>query len=115
MLDELMMNFLTNKEESLQSLFKDIMKVQEHKKGLIQYLKNIDTCDMEEVDLRKKFKTMMSVAHEQEVVIEKLIMLMVVYMAGRNFDGDVATILTKLGKGEEALQAMFANKFKGKM
>ena len=39
-------------------------------------------------------------------------MLMIVYMAGRNFDVDVSTVLTKLGKGEEALKAMMANKFK---
>lgn len=42
--------------------------------------------------------------------IELLSVIALVYMGNSSFDRDVALILNRMGKGEEALQQMFKNK-----
>ncbi len=112
-IQELMFAFLNDKKSSLKSVLVDITTIENQIRGVDHFLKNIDDCDLEEVDIRKKFKTMMKVSNKQNRVILKLTYLILVYMQGDKFDTDVAHMLMKFGKGEEALQAMFKNKFKG--
>lgn len=45
--------------------------------------------------------------------IELLSVIALVYMGNSSFDRDVALILNRMGKGEEALQQMFKNKMGG--
>ncbi len=111
-LPELMFALLNDKKSGLKSILVDITTMENQIRGVDHFLKNIDGADLEEVDIRKKFKTMMKVSNKQNKVIMKLLYLILVYMQGNNFDSDVATMLTKFGKGDEALQAMFRNKFK---
>jgi hypothetical protein len=56
----------------------------------------------------------MKIQRKQSAINSKLLMLSLVYLIGNNFDADVGTALSKLGHGEAALQAMFANKMKGR-
>ncbi len=113
MLDKLFMKFLTEKERSLKSLLLDIETTTKYEKGLTQFLENIDEAEMTEANIRQKFKTMMKVVNYQNNIITKLLYLNLVYMQGSNFDSDVGTALSKMGKGEEALKAMLNKKMKG--
>lgn len=54
-----------------------------------------------------------SLRHTNETLKRTLITL-TVYVAGDNFTSDSAKVAMKLGKGQEALQAMFAQKMGGR-
>jgi len=113
MIDELFMQFLKDKKTSLKSIFEDMDQCDKFSTGLNQFIDVIDGAHMEKEDIRKKFKTMMKVVNKQNDIIKKLLILSIVYMQGSNFDSDIGTALNKMGRGEEALKTMFANKMKG--
>lgn len=58
-------------------------------------------------------KTMLDSVETNESLMEISILLLV-YTQSSGFDADVAKLLSKLGKGEEALRAMMDAKLKGK-
>ena len=47
-------------------------------------------------------------------VNQRLLMLIMVYVSGDNYQSDVAHALVKMGRGEEALQEMFKQKMSGR-
>lgn len=53
-----------------------------------------------------------SIAHLNEVNTQ-LLLLLVIYTSGNNFSSDVGRILIRLGRGQDALQAMFKKKMQG--
>jgi len=113
MFDDLLMNFLNDKEASLKSIFTDIDTTDKYAKGLEHFLNNIDNADMTEPNIRKKFKTLMKVINDQNSIMRKLLFINLIYMQGDNFNSDVAKALIKMGRGDEAIKSMFNNKMKG--
>ena len=109
-MQELLMSFLKDKKQSIESIFDDIEKSISYSKGLKTFIENIDSAHMNEENTRQKFRTMMKVLNNQNTVIRKLLFVCLVYMQGSNFDVDVASALTKLGRGDEALREMYKSK-----
>ncbi len=110
MIDEIFMALLKDKKSALKSILKDIDKTGIYSGGLDQFLETIDTCDLEEVDIRKKLKTIMKVLSSQNAILRKLLFITLIYMQGNTFDSDAGNALVKMGRGEEALKQMFKNK-----
>ncbi|HCY85362.1 MAG TPA: hypothetical protein DHV36_09540 [Desulfobacteraceae bacterium] len=113
MLDDLFMGFLKDKGKALKSVLEDIQSTMKYSDGMSKFLGTIDTCDLEEADIRKKLKTMMKVLDKQNAIIRKMLLINLVYMQGRNFGSDAGSALVKMGRGEEALRAMFESKMRG--
>lgn len=101
----------------------DILNLLKDKKDVIKFL--IDTIDSNSKmssGLRKltaskdsEFKTdkLLEVVANQSIQIKHLSLLLLCYAQGRNFDSDIAIMLNKMGRGEEALKQMFKNKLNG--
>lgn len=117
MIDELfsklLMEFLKNKETALAGLIKDLYDTQKQGAGLDKFIENIDSADMNEDNIRQKFKTLMKVIRKQNSINIKLLVLISIYASSSDFDANVARILNKMGKGNEALHQMFKNKMRG--
>ena len=77
--------------------------------------KGIEILDngINDVTKDKMFKNLMVIIQMQSKDLLNLSYLSLIYMQGSNFDIDVARMLIKLGKGGEALEAMFKNKMDG--
>ena len=57
-----------------------------------------------------KIEKLQEVVSNQSIQIKHLSLLLLCYVQGNRFDIDVATMLNKLGHGEEALKQMIKNK-----
>lgn len=101
----------------------DILNLLKDKKDVIKFLmKTIETNGKMATGLRKiksseneKFKTekLLEVVANQSEQIKHLSLLLLCYSQGGNFDVDVATMMNKMGRGNEALKQMFKNKMNG--
>jgi len=103
----------------------DIFDLLKDKKDVIKFLmETIQSNEKMSSGMRKlkenncseKFKTekLLEVVANQSVQIKHLCILLLVYSQGRNFDVDVAQMMNKMGRGQEALRQMFKNKMNGK-
>ena len=61
-----------------------------------------------------KMKVLMQIVANQNVQIKKLSTLLLIYSQSNSFTSDIGKLAVKIGKGDEALQAMFDNKLKDK-
>lgn len=100
------------------NLLKDKSKVV---KFLLQTIENSDSMiegisGFSKNDNSDKFKldTIIRISKNQSIQIKQLASILIVYTQSSNFDGDMAGMAIKMGKGEEALKQMFENKLNGK-
>lgn len=109
---EMFMDMLKNKDKILSSILKDIdtsdknMKSFEKLCALFEQGKEVNT----EKALTACAK---SIKHMNDMNRRMLIVLLV-YTAGNNFSSDSASVLVKLGRGEEALREIFKSKMAGR-
>lgn len=111
---ELFMEFLRDKPTALKTLLEDIERLQNFRKGLDKFLENIDEADMNQENIRQKFRTLIKVNKAQNSMLTKFLIILIAYVQGNNFDSDIANTLSKLGKGDEALRQMLKNKMSGR-
>lgn len=101
----------------------ELMDLLKDKEKVIRYVLNIskNACKIEDgiLSMRKRGYTdggmidkLAEVAAMQTRQIELLSVIALVYMGNISFDRDVALILNRMGRGEEALQQMLKNKMK---
>lgn len=104
----------------------DIINLLKDKENLLKYLLNIIMiADKHTVGLRQMkergFSTegmldnVIKVTAMQSDQLKHLALICLIYSQSSNFDVSVAQLLNKMGRGEEALQAMMDAKLKGKM
>lgn len=100
----------------------DLMDILKDKSQVIKYLLNsIANADKVSSGLRGMkergfteqgmIDKVVEVSALQAEQIKAISTIVLIYVANNNFDGDVAHLLNKFGRGEEALQQMFKNKF----
>lgn len=111
MLDQLLMDMLQNKKKVLSQILADTDQTQTVIQGLKKVADRIE--DSSEADLRKQFKTMLRVTCRQNETIRRLLVIALVYIQSSGFDSDLGQALNKMGRGQEALQAMFKRKMGG--
>mgnify|MGYP005664201831 CR=1 FL=1 len=109
-LGDIMMSFLEDKSSALKEIMFDMQSNAKHISGLDKFLSNIDKAELEEADIRQKFKTLMKVSKKQSDITSRLLIIIFVYMQSSSFDTDVSRLLVKLGRGDEAIKQMFKNK-----
>lgn len=101
----------------------ELMDLLKDKEKVIQYVlnisKNAGKIEDDILSMRKRGYTdggmidkLAEVAAMQTKQIELLSVIALVYMGNISFDRDVALILNRMGRGEEALQQMLENKMK---
>ena len=109
---ETFMKMLKNPEQVITGLLKDLDSCQKNMSAF-QKLEELYESG-EDVSTEKALKACAkSLRHTNELNL-KLIMLLIVYVSGGNYQSDTAQVLNKLGRGEEALQEMFKRKLSGK-
>jgi len=81
--------------------------------GLEKFINNIDDAEMSKENIRQKLKTLMKVEKEQISIIKQFLLINLIYVSSDTFTTDAAKLTMKLGRGEEALQAMFKAKMSG--
>lgn len=102
----------------------DLMDLLKDKEGIIRYIintaKNASKIEDGVLSMRKRgysdggmIDKLAEVAAMQTKQIELLSIIALVYMGNSSFDRDVALILNRMGRGEEALQQMLKNKMGG--
>lgn len=99
-------NLLKNKKGVIKFLFDTFHKNDNMSAGL----RKLSESDNEEF----KTKKLLEVVANQNIQIKHLSLLLLCYVQGSNFDVDVAQMLNKMGRGDEALQQMFKNKLNNK-
>lgn len=65
-------------------------------------------------NIARCLSTTMKITAKQSDQLRKISVIALIMAQSSDFDADVAKMLNKMGKGEEALKQMFENKLKGK-
>jgi hypothetical protein len=112
--ESLFIQFLKDKPAAMNTLFDDLQRLISLNTGLSKFLTNIDEEEMNEENVRQKIRTIMRVVKSQNSMLIKFITLLIAYTQGKNFENDIAVLLQKFGKGDEALEILLDNKSKGK-
>lgn len=105
---EAMMAMLKNKPKVLSEVLSDFDRCRKLVKGMPHASESVSSENL--LNLEDKLRLTMKVCGEQAAMIEKLIMVLVPYLASSSFDSDAASCLNKLGRGQEALQELMRQK-----
>lgn len=102
----------------------DLLEILKDKRQVIKFLlktidKNQNACNgIRKIsgndNLNYKVTKTMEVVANQSLQIKSLSLLLLVYTQSDSFDVDIAKMLAKMGKGDEALKQMFKNKMEGR-
>ena len=111
---EIFIRFLRNRNDAIKNVKEDIERLNNLNKGVSTFLDDIDNPDFDQEIMRRKLKTLLRVIKVQNAVMSKMMILMLAYIRGSNFEQDVANLLDKVGRGEEALEALLDAKSKGR-
>ena len=106
--------FLTNKEEVVSALLKDIEQCEVQTKGCGRVLDQWEKVQENPENLEKQLQTAIKCVNKLSDMNRRLVMLLMVYVVGRQFQTDAADLMSKLGRGEEALRELFKQRMKGK-
>lgn len=112
MIDEVFMEMLKNKEQVVKSLAGAYEQSGRVETGMEKVVDSVLENPSEE-NLRKMINTTMKCVKRQAGIIKMLVMLNLVYVSGSNYSADVAAVLMKMGRGQEALREMFKQKMGG--
>jgi len=100
------LNLLKDKKEVISFLLQTIESNAKMSTGLRSMMQKNVSNDV-------KTQKLIEVVANQSIQIKHLSLLLLIYTQGSNFDSDTATMMMKMGRGEEALQQMFKNKMEG--
>lgn len=101
-----LMDLLKDKERLIKYIISTLQNADKTYKGLLS-MKERRFSD------RGMLDKVVEVTAIQTNQIELLSIIALVYMGNSSFDRDVALILNRMGRGEEALQQMLKNKMEG--
>lgn len=107
------MDVLNNKPHIIKAILDDVETVGKQYDGLLSVIPSLDQVTNEE-NTRQQLKTSMQVLAKQTKIMQRLLMINLIYIQGNDFSGDVAILANKFGMGQEALRTMFNQKLQGK-
>lgn len=113
---ELLLNLLKNKEKLIAFLLETIRESDKHTQGILKFSESLtrENQNISPENLARCLATVMKIQAKQSATMQSLAMIALIVCQGSSFDTNVAQMLNKLGKGEEALQQLFKNKQDGK-
>lgn len=100
---EIIMDMLKNKGDVINFLLETIESNNKMSNGL----RKLTESNNQEFKMNK----LLEVVANQSIQIKHLSLLLLIYAKSSDFDKDMAIMLNKMGRGEEALKQMFKNKF----
>lgn len=106
--------FLSKKEEVLQALLKDLDKCETIAAGCGRVLEDWDKVKDNPENAEKILMTSLKSTRTLCEINRRLLMVLMVYSMGDQFNSDAANLLIKLGHGKEAVHLMFKAKLRGK-
>ena len=109
--DQAFMDMLKNKELVLKSIFNDIEVSQKNAESFAK-LESLYK-EGKEVNVNKALTACATSIRHSNEANTRMLMILLVYASGGNYNSDTATMLNKMGRGQEALQEMFNQKLKG--
>lgn len=101
---DVIFDLLKNKGNVIKFLLQTIENTNKYSNGLRKIQNNPND--------NLKVEKLIEVVSNQSIQIKHLSLLLLCYTQGSDFDVDVAQLLNKMGRGEEALKQMIKNKFK---
>jgi hypothetical protein len=107
---DLIMHLLKDRPTMLASLFKHLSQLHKYNEGYKKVLR--DWPSYGPANREKQLLVALKINQKLCQVVMELCVIAIVYGSSSTFSGDAATIMTKLGRGEEALKAMFEEKFR---
>jgi hypothetical protein len=112
---EILLEVLKDKTRLIKFLLDTIQKSDIEKNGLLKLSESLtrDEPNLKIENIAKCVATTMSITAKQQHSIQQLAIIALIQCQSNDFDVDVAKMLNKLGKGQEALQQMFKNKLNG--
>lgn len=103
-------NLLKDKKDVISALIKAIDSNEKMAAGL----KKLKDSDSSKYSENFKVEKLLEVVANQSIQIRQLSLINLIYAQSDSFDTDVAKLMMKMGRGEEALKQMFKNKLDGK-
>jgi len=106
------MNILKDKKELIKFLLSAIENSQREKEGLLKLSESLTRSDpnLKIENIAKCLSVTMRVSAKQSHIIQSLSVIALIQCQSNGFDTDVAQMLNKLGRGDEALNQMLKNK-----
>ena len=108
----LLMSFLKNKTKVAEGLSDAFEQAQSIETGMERLREQIDQYG-EDISVPATLSAMTKSMQRLAKTNKMLTMIVLVYAAGGGFSGDSATMLTRLGKGQEALRELWKQKING--
>lgn len=105
------MAMLKNKEQVVTMILKDLESCEKNQAAFVK-LEGLYN-DGKKVDTEKAMQGYAKALRHSNDVNRRLLMLLLVYVSGGNYDSDCAQTLSKLGRGKKALQEMLKRKIGG--
>lgn len=111
---ELLLSMMKDKKTVLKTLLEDLTTCDKNKQAFQKLEALFARQDAGENVVIRPEKVVKacakSLAHLNDVNT-RLLLLLIVYASGKNFDTDISMVLMKFGKGDEALRTMFESRF----
>lgn len=113
---DILLNILKDKTALIAFLIKTIEESQTEKEGLGKLCETLtrETPNLSPENMARCLATTMKITAKQSNAIQNLATIALIQAQSSGFDGDVAQMLNKMGRGKEALQQMFKNKMNGR-
>lgn len=109
-------NLLKDKKQAISYVLGCIQESNKQSAGLKTLLESIsreDNPNLSAPNLIKIIKTTTKVSAIQADFIKNLAIIALVHMSSSGFDAEIAQLMIKFGKGEDAIKQMFKNKMEG--
>ena len=108
---EQLLRYISDKETIVKELMHILGEQQTISNGLSSFTEAIDDGKVTNKQLGQMIKVLCRGQKSQADAIRNLTMANLIYISGGDFSGDCAIIASKLGKGQEALRAIYKEKF----
>lgn len=109
---KLLLQMLTNREQVIQSILADL-SITAQNLAAFEKLENL-YAEGKSVDSGKVLRACAKSIHHTHQVNQRMLLLLLVYAAGDRCASDMAHLLAKMGRGEDALREMMRQKMSGK-
>lgn len=110
---EFLMDLLKDKRKLIGFLLEAIQESQKEKEGLTKLCESLtrEEPNLKAENIARCIAATMQVTAKQSHRLQSIATIALITCQSSDFDVNVAQMLNKLGKGKEALQQMFKNKF----
>lgn len=106
--NDIFMSMLKNKEEVLVSIIKDLDTCDKNMQAFEKLCSLFE--QGKEVNTDKALTACAKSMRHMNDVNRRMLMVLMVYVSGNNYDGDTASVLVRMGRGQDAVREMFRRK-----